>query len=212
MSESLVGRALIIGVDRLDYSKGCRIASRLSIQLMGALARASLARHVMQWRRRRADRWRSTGTSARTRRPRRHVNGKYAEFDWVPIRYLNKTFSRNALAGFYRMARIGLVTPLRDGMNLVAKEYVAAQTATIPACSFSPARRRRREMEGALIVNPFDVEAMAEAFASRARHAAGERQKALAGNDGDLRRNNVGKWREDFLRALREETQTQAAA
>src|SRR3546814_15892452 len=58
-----------------------------------------------------------------------HVNGAFAKYDWAPIRYLNKSFSRRALAGFFRAARVGLVTPLRDGMNLVAKDFVAAQSA-----------------------------------------------------------------------------------
>src|SRR3546814_7469502 len=61
-----------------------------------------------------------------------HVNGTFAEYDWVPIRYLNKSFSRRVLAGFFRASRVGFVTPLRDGMNLVAKEFVAAQPAGDP--------------------------------------------------------------------------------
>ena len=62
------------------------------------------------------------------------INGAYGEADWTPIRYVNRAYSRSTLAGLYRAARAGLVTPLRDGMNLVAKEYVAAQ---------NPARSRR---------------------------------------------------------------------
>src|SRR3546814_9198239 len=60
------------------------------------------------------------------------INGRFAEFDWMPLRYLNKSFPRSQLAGFYRVARVGLVTPLRYGMNLVAKEHVAAQDAADP--------------------------------------------------------------------------------
>jgi trehalose 6-phosphate synthase len=142
-----------------------------------------------------------------------HVNGKYAEFDWVPIRYLNRTFSRNTLAGFYRLARIGLVTPLRDGMNLVAKEYVAAQDGNDPGVLvLSRFAGAAREMEGALIVNPFDVEAMAEALHRALAMPLEERQKRWQEMMEILRRNNIGKWREDFLRALRDETQAKAAA
>src|SRR3546814_6729006 len=61
-----------------------------------------------------------------------HLNGTYAEYDWAPLRYLNKGFSHRTLSGFYRVGRVGLVTPLRDGMNLVAKEYVAAQDPQDP--------------------------------------------------------------------------------
>ncbi|HZF36184.1 MAG TPA: trehalose-6-phosphate synthase, partial [Candidatus Angelobacter sp.] len=214
MSESLVGRALIIGVDRLDYSKGLPHRFEAFDQLMERWrehrSRVTLMQVAPPTR----------GQVAQYRALRReleglagHVNGKYAEFDWVPIRYLNKTFSRNALAGFYRMARIGLVTPLRDGMNLVAKEYVAAQDGNDPGVLvLSRFAGAAREMEGALIVNPFDVEAMAEALHRALAMPLEERQKRWQEMMETLRRNNVGKWREDFLRALREETQTQAAA
>jgi len=62
------------------------------------------------------------------------VNGRHGEVDWTPIRYLNKGFSQTVLAGLYRTAQVGVVTPLHDGMNLVAKEYVAAQNPADPAC------------------------------------------------------------------------------
>jgi len=73
-----------------------------------------------------------------------HINGTHGDASWTPIRYINQSYGRNVLAGLYRSARVGLVTPLRDGMNLVAKEYVASQNATIRACSCcrgSPVRR-----------------------------------------------------------------------
>src|SRR3546814_6088764 len=88
-----------------------------------------------------------------------HVNGAFAEYDWAPIRYLNKSFSRRALAGFFRAARVGLVTPLRDGMNLVAKEFVAAQSEKDPGVLvLSRFAGAALELDGAIIVNPFDVE------------------------------------------------------
>src|SRR5258708_26106954 len=94
------------------------------------------------------------------------VNGRHAEIDWVPVRYLNRVFPRRQLAGFYRVARLGLVTPLRDGMNLVAKEYVAAQRADDPGVLvLSRFAGAAREMSsGALIVNPFDTIEVAEAI------------------------------------------------
>ncbi|HUL06464.1 MAG TPA: alpha,alpha-trehalose-phosphate synthase (UDP-forming) [Candidatus Acidoferrum sp.] len=214
MRESLVGRALIIGVDRLDYSKGLPHRFEAFDQLMERWrehrSRVTLMQVAPPTR----------GQVAQYRALRReleglagHVNGKYAEFDWVPIRYLNKTFSRNALAGFYRMARIGLVTPLRDGMNLVAKEYVAAQDGNDPGVLvLSRFAGAAREMDGALIVNPFDVEAMAEALHRALAMPLDERQKRWREMMEILRRNNIGKWREDFLRALRDDTQAKAAA
>src|SRR3982751_6955532 len=98
------------------------------------------------------------------------VKGDYGEADWTPIRYVNRAYSRTALAGLYRAARVGLVTPLRDGMNLVAKEYVAAQDAENPGVLIlSRFAGAAVECEAALLVNPYDPEsggtAIAPAFA-----------------------------------------------
>jgi trehalose 6-phosphate synthase len=91
-----------------------------------------------------------------------HINGRFAEFDWMPLRYLNKSFNQRALCGFLRAARIGLVTPIRDGMNLVAKEYVAAQDGGDPGVLvLSCFAGAARELRDALLVNPFDIDGMA---------------------------------------------------
>src|SRR5574341_1886461 len=94
-----------------------------------------------------------------------HINGRFAEFDWMPLRYLNKSFNHRTLCGFLRAARVGLVTPLRDGMNLVAKEYVAAQDPADPgALVLSCFAGSARELTDALLVNPFHVDGVAEAI------------------------------------------------
>src|SRR5204863_469042 len=94
-----------------------------------------------------------------------NINGRYAEFDWTPLRYLNKSFNHRILSGFYRAARIGLVTPFRDGMNLVAKEYIAAQQPDDPGMLvLSCFAGAVRELAEAIIVNPYDLEGMAEAI------------------------------------------------
>src|SRR6185503_3417636 len=83
------------------------------------------------------------------------TNGRFSEFDWVPLRYMTSTVRRQTLAGFYRIARVGLVTPLRDGMNLVAKEYVAAQDPADPGVLIlSRFAGAAEELTDALIVNP----------------------------------------------------------
>ena len=93
------------------------------------------------------------------------LNGKYSEFDWTPVRYLNKSFPRKVLAGFYRASKVGFVTPVRDGMNLVAKEYVAAQDPADPGVLvLSRFAGAARELRDALIVNPHDVDEMAAAL------------------------------------------------
>ncbi|MGB8182599.1 MAG: trehalose-6-phosphate synthase [Stellaceae bacterium] len=121
--DSLVGRQLIVGVDRLDYSKGLPQRFEAYDRLLSGFAEhrsnvtfmqiAPVSRgEVRQYRDLRRELERLAG----------RINGRFAELDWVPVRYLNRAFSRQTLAGFYRHARVGLVTPLRDGMNLVAKE------------------------------------------------------------------------------------------
>src|SRR5262249_45433221 len=93
------------------------------------------------------------------------INGKYGEGSWTPIRYVNPVYSRSALAGLYRTGRVGLVTPLRDGMNLVAKEYVAAQDPSDPGViivsRFAGAAVKGKS---ALLVNPYDAESVASAI------------------------------------------------
>ena len=94
------------------------------------------------------------------------INGALATVDWTPIRYVNRSYSRDALAGLYRAAKVGLVTPLRDGMNLVCKEYVAAQNRDDPGVLvLSRFAGAALQMGEALIVNPFSREDVADAIA-----------------------------------------------
>ena len=118
-----------------------------------------------------------------------YINGRYAEFDWTPLRYLNKSFNHRILSGFYRAARIGLVTPFRDGMNLVAKEYVAAQQPEDP---------------GMLVLSCFAgaVREMAEGIWQGLQMPLEERRERWAAMMTTLRRNDVNSWREGFLKAL----------
>ena len=141
LRESLRGRQLIIGVDRLDYSKGLEHR----FKAFGAFLQTypEQRNHV---------RLLQIATATRSDVPEYNalrqrlgalagdVAGRYAELDWAPIQYLNRSFSQSSLAGFYRISRVALVTPLRDGMNLVAKEYDAAQDPEDP---------------GVLILSPF---------------------------------------------------------
>jgi len=164
--ESIGPRALIIGVDRLDYSKG--LPNRFA-----AFARL-LERHpehrrhvhylqisprsredVAEYQRLKRDLDRRAG----------EINGRFAEFDWVPLRYMTRGVARTSLAGFHRVARVGLVTPLRDGMNLVAKEFVAAQDADDPGVLIlSRFAGAAEELDAAIIVNPFDADEIVEAL------------------------------------------------
>src|SRR2546421_12734058 len=94
------------------------------------------------------------------------INGSYGEIAWTPIRYVNRAYSRSVLAGLYRSARAALVTPLRDGMNLVAKEYIAAQDPDDPGVLIlSRFAGAAAELTAALLVNPYDPESVGSAIA-----------------------------------------------
>ena len=131
------------------------------------------------------------------------INGRFAEFDWQPIRYLNRSFGQRVLAGFYRLANVGLVTPLRDGMNLVAKEYVACQDADNPGVLvLSQFAGAAHEMAEALIVNPFDIEGVGDALQRALTMPLGERKERHAALMRTLRRNDISSWRESYVDAL----------
>ena len=128
------------------------------------------------------------------------VNGKYGEASWTPIRYVNRAHSRSALVGLYRSADVALVTPLRDGMNLVAKEYVAAQDPGVLILSrFAGAAV---ECEAALLVNPYDPELVGSAIAQALSMPLDERRSRHDAMFQVLMTNDVESWGERFLIAL----------
>jgi trehalose 6-phosphate synthase len=132
-----------------------------------------------------------------------NINGRYSEFDWTPLRYINKSFRHPVLTGFLRAAHIGLVTPLRDGMNLVAKEYVASQSVDDPGVlvlsCFAGAAEELRE---AVLVNPHDVEGMAESIRQGLAMSLGERRERWTAMMATIERNDITHWRESFVAAL----------
>ncbi len=166
LEESLGDRALVLGVDRLDYSKGLPQRFDAFGRLLYAYPQHRRCVNFLQI----AARSRQEVSSYQTLRrelDRRagDINGEFSDFDWVPLRYMTHPVKRNAIAGFYRRANIGLVTPLRDGMNLVAKEYVAAQDEDDPGVLvLSRFAGAADELTEALIVNPFDADEVAAAI------------------------------------------------
>jgi len=204
LRQSLGDRALMIGVDRLDYSKGLDARFQAYSHLLEAY-RETRGRTVLiqiappsrsevpEYQEIRKDLAAIAG----------HINSRYGEFDWTPLRYINKSFSHHILTGFFRASRIGLVTPLRDGMNLVAKEYVASQSADDPGVLvLSCFAGAARELGEAVIVNPFDVEGMAEAILQGLDMPLGERKERWTAMMKILERNDITAWRERFVRAL----------
>jgi trehalose 6-phosphate synthase len=204
LQTSLQGRALAIGVDRLDYSKGLpekfeaigrffdthpERRRTLSTLQVAPLSRAE----VTEYRELRARLERIAGA----------INGRHAEPDWAPIRYLNRSYNHATLTGYYRIAQIGIVTPLRDGMNLVAKEFVAAQPAEDPGVLIlSRFAGAAIELPQALIVNPFDPDDTAEAIETALAMPLTERRARWQVMMDHLRRNDIVAWRDAFLNAL----------
>ena len=131
------------------------------------------------------------------------INGAYGEAAWTPIRYVNRAYSRSALAGLYRSARVGLVTPLRDGMNLVAKEYIAAQDPDDPGVLvLSRFAGAAAECTSALLVNPYDPETVATSIAHALSMPLEERRTRHAALFRVISENDIHWWGEHFLTAL----------
>ncbi|WP_114394884.1 alpha,alpha-trehalose-phosphate synthase (UDP-forming) [Oleisolibacter albus] len=204
LKESLVGRALIVGVDRLDYSKGLPQRFESFHALLDAYpANRGQVSFMQVAPPSRSDVAEYQAIRRELEALAGHINGRFAEFDWVPIRYLNKSFSRKALAGFYRHASIGLVTPLRDGMNLVAKEYVACQPPEDPGVLvLSRFAGAAKELDGALIVNPYDIRAVAENMQRGLTMPLQERRERYEAMMKVLRANDITHWRESYVEAL----------
>jgi trehalose 6-phosphate synthase len=138
------------------------------------------------------------------------INGRFGAPAWTPIRYVNRAYSRASLAALYRMARVGLVTPLRDGMNLVAKEFVAAQNAEDPGVLvLSQFAGAAEELgDGAIQVNPHEPEAMAAAIDTALQMPLAERQSRYRRMFRHLAAHDIDRWAESFLAALMESRHT----
>ena len=204
MVKSLGGRELIIGVDRLDYSKGLMqrflAYERLLEKYPNAQKNVTLMQIAPPTRAgvRAYDeiRYQLEQVSGR-------INGRFAATDWVPIRYLNKGVARKPLMGFFRHATSALVTPLRDGMNLVAKEYVAAQDPKNPGMPvLSSLAGAAYELTDAVIVNPHDSEDVADGIATAINMPLDERRERHASMIDVLRKNDITAWRTRFVDAL----------
>jgi len=203
---SLIGAAgkRIIGVDRLDYSKG--LPERLTAietlfetapELHNALQYLQIATPT------REGIPAYENVDAELDRIIGRVNGRFATFGWSPVSYIKRPTPRNLLAGLLRRCHVGLISPLRDGMNLVAKEYVAAQDPLDPGVlilsQFAGAAEQLKE---ALIVNPYDTQALAGAIRIALEMPKVERQARHAVLLDKIRAEDIDWWRQRYLDAL----------
>jgi len=201
---SLGGRNLVIGVDRLDYSKG--LVQRLdafNLFLANYSEWLGKVTYLQITPKNRAELHEYSELGEALGSAASRINGKYGEVSWTPIRYVNRIYSRSVLAGLYRTARVGLVTPLRDGMNLVAKEYVAAQDLDDPGVlilsRFVGAAIAFRR---ALLVNPYDAESVAGALATALAMPLKERRARHEALFAAACEHDVDRWQREFLAAL----------
>jgi trehalose 6-phosphate synthase len=204
LRDSLLGRTLILGVDRLDYSKGLRPRFLAVERLLAGFPQHQGRVVFMQIAppsRGDIDTYREIRRELEAEAGR--INGRFAEVDWMPLRYLNRGFARSALMPLYAEARVGLVTPLRDGMNLVAKEYVAAQNPEDPGVLvLSQFAGAACELDAALIVNPYDEAGVAEALDRGLAMGRDERRERHAAMLAVMRRNSLDAWRDRFVADL----------
>ncbi|CCE11412.1 Trehalose-6-phosphate synthase [Bradyrhizobium sp. STM 3843] len=204
LRRSLQGEKLAIGVDRLDYSKG--LVNRISAfdrmwSLHPNLLRSVSLLQIATPSRESIPAY--GNLQSEVARLISEVNGRHGEVDWTPIRYLNKGYGQSVLAGLYRTAQVGVVTPLYDGMNLVAKEYVAAQSPVDPGVLvLSKFAGAANELDAALLVNPHDIDGMARTIATALSMPLAERCMRYEAMMAKLHRHSIQQWFADFVTAL----------
>jgi trehalose 6-phosphate synthase len=202
---SLDGAKLIIGVDRLDYSKGLiqrvqaydrflaehpQFNRRVSMLQIAVPSRTAIETY--------------RGLQCEVARVVGDLNGRHADVDWTPLRYVNKGYGQATLAGFYRMSAIGLVTPLQDGMNLVAKEFIAAQDPEDPGVLvLSKYAGAAHELDAALLVDPCNVDQVAKQIAAGLAMPRNERRARWQQMVERLQRRTIHRWFADFLQELK---------
>jgi trehalose 6-phosphate synthase len=204
LRNSLKGAKVVVGVDRLDYSKGLfqRFEAyrrffdfypdekgRVTFLQITPPTRSQIAAY-QQVRRQAAT---MVGD----------INGRFSDLDWNAIRYLNQSYAPRTLAGLYRMSPVACVTPLRDGMNLVAKEYVAAQDPADPGVLIlSTFAGAARELDAAVLVNPYDIDELARSIERALSMPLAARRERWSSMMAVLRANDIEHWYDRFVHAL----------
>jgi len=130
------------------------------------------------------------------------INGQFSRDGWIPIHYYFRSLSRSHLLSYYRAAKIGLVTPLKDGMNLVSKEYCACNIEEDGVLILSEFAGSASQLQkNALLVNPHDIEGMADAIHAAYKMPAVEKKQRMHQLRETIRRNDIYKWVDSYLEA-----------
>ncbi len=202
--EQYARRRLLIGIDRLDYSKGIPQRIRAFRQLLMQFPENHESATLIQI----ASPSRETVDAYTDIRVQLEglcgaINGDFGTLDWIPVRYIHRTVARKRLPGLCRAARVGLVTPLRDGMNLVAKEFIAAQDAADPGVLvLSRFAGAAEQLQQALLVNPYDIHGTAQAIQRALHMPLAERQERHQSLLKTIEQQDVHWWSASFLRSL----------
>jgi len=199
--ERLANRKLILGIDRLDYTKG--IPERLESfelliekypQIRGKVTLVQIALpsrvHVPEYRLMKESIDRVIG----------RINGRYTQDGWIPIEYIYRTLDRSELVSYYRASQIALITPLKDGMNIVAKEYCAScveNTGVLILSEFAGAALALGK--AALLVNPYNVEDVADRIFEAFQMSRNEQRRRMSQLRREVQRNDIFHWVQAFL-------------
>jgi len=202
-----LARLNIIGVDRLDYSKGLpdRLhAFRRLLEKYPNIQKRVTLMQIAPPTRENVEAY--SDIREELEKLSGAINGEFADFDWTPVRYIHRSIPRHILAALFRGSQIGFVTPLRDGMNLVAKEYIAAQNNDDPGVLvLSKFAGAAEELEEALIVNPYDIDDMAETLHLALEMPLDERRDRQTALLARIRAGDARQWQASYLDALTEQ-------
>jgi trehalose 6-phosphate synthase len=195
---------LVVGVDRLDYTKGLpgrMRAFRRLLETHPEMRKEVTFMQIAPPTREEVEAY--TDIRQELEGLSGAINGEFADFDWTPVRYIHRAIARPTLAALFRGSQAGLVTPLRDGMNLVAKEYVAAQDADDPGVLvLSKFAGAAEDLVEALLVNPYDIDEVASGLHRALTMPVEERRERHGALIERVKARAVGRWRQGFLAAL----------
>ena len=200
-------QTLVLGVDRLDYTKGIlhRFKAYEEMLADGELETREITFvQIASPSRERVDAYRALRDEVETTAGR--LNGEHGDIGHTPLVYLHRSYSREEMVSFYLAADVMLVTPLRDGMNLVAKEYAACRVDDTGALVLSEFAGAADELQGAVLVNPHDIEGLKAAILRAVHMPAAEQQRRMHAMRETVRQHDVAHWTESFLEAVSQAT------
>jgi trehalose-6-phosphate synthase len=193
---------VLLGVDRLDYTKGIlhRLRAYGELVAAGRLGPRPVLIQVASPSRERVEAYQTLRDEVEVMVGR--INGEHGEVGYAPVHYLHQSYPREEMAALYLAADVMLVTPLRDGMNLVAKEYVACRNDENGTLVLSEFTGAADELAGAFLVNPHDIEGLKDAIVRAATTSPAEARRRMRAMRRRVREHDVARWAASFLDTL----------